>query len=610
MNRPELTIKSILLGIILSVVLCSANAYLGLFAGMTVSASIPAAVISMAIFRAFKNSNIFENNIVQTAASAGESLAAGAIFTLPALILIGYWDSFNFWEVFVITSIGGLIGVLFTIPIRRAFIVKEKLQFPEGVATAKILQTGTDTSKSGKNKITMLAHAITLGAFIKLFQSGFKILRSSAEYTSVVGNSIYRVGIDLSPALFSVGYIVGLNIAALVFLGGAISWLIGIPYLSDNLISNGAKVDNPTEFAFLIWDKKIRYLGVGSMVIGGLWSIIKLAKPLLSSIVSRDTKTQGDSSRDIQNPIVYSLLAILTGLMMLFYYTYLNNISYTFVITVLMIVFGFLFSSVAGYMAGTVGSSNNPISGITIATILFTSFIVLYTFDVIPEKGAIISIIIGSVVCCAAAIGGDNLQDLKSGHIIGATPWKQQVAQMIGVLSASLVIGATMNFLHAAYTLGSEDFPAPQATLMKSVADGVFNNNLPWDMIIAGIILGAVIIIIDQIQERRESSVRFPVLAVSVGIYLPIELSTPILIGGIARYFHTRYLNSKTDEGTLIASGLITGEALTGIGVAIPIVLSSNPSWWNFSSISTYSPIALITVALASYGLFLSIRGR
>jgi len=611
MNKQELTFKSLSLGILLSIILCSANAYLGLFAGMTVSASIPAAVISMAIFRIFKNSNILENNIVQTTASAGESLAAGAIFTIPALILIGYWDDFDFWNVFIITSIGGILGVLFTIPIRNAFIVKEKLQFPEGVATAKILETGSDKTEKGKNSITMLVHAITLGSFIKLFQSGFKMLKSSAEYTSIFGNSIYRVGIDFSPALISVGYIVGLNISGLVFIGGFISWMIGIPYLSENLISNGANFENPTDFAFLIWDKKIRYLGVGSMVIGGIWSIIKLAKPLVASMItSVSNDDRNNSDKDLPNYILYILFSLTTILMALFYYSYLNNITYTITITVIMIVFGFLFSSVAGYMAGTVGSSNNPISGITIATILFTSFIVLYTFDIIPTQGAVISIIIGSVVCCAAAIGGDNLQDLKSGYIIGATPWKQQIAQITGVLSASLVIGTTMNFLHKAYTLGSENFPAPQATLMKSVADGVFNNNLPWDMIIAGIILGSIIIIIDQIQELRQSTVRFPVLAVSVGIYLPIELSTPILIGGIIRFIHSQYTNLDLDKGTLIASGLITGEALTGIGIAIPIVVSSNPNWWNFDISYAYSPIIFISIALSLYGLFISLNKK
>jgi putative OPT family oligopeptide transporter len=340
--------------------------------------------------------------------------------------------------------------------------------------------------------------------------------------------------------------------------------------------------------AWEIWNTKIRYLGVGAMVIGGIWSLIKLAKPLFDGIRSSISAyshfaDSSDIPREEQDfPIKYVCIALLALLLPIFflYLDVIHNVGLAILLSIVMLIFGFLFSAVASYMAGIVGSSNNPISGVTIATILFSSLLLLTLLGTGSSEGAASAILIGAVVCCAAAIGGDNLQDLKTGHIVGATPWKQQVMQIIGTLSAAAVLGLVLDILHTAYTIGSADFPAPQATLMKSVAEGVFSGGLPWEMVGAGAIIGIIIIILDVIQEKRGASFRLPVLAVAVGIYLPISLSTPIFLGGMIAHFTNSSVKDTDNKGLLFASGLITGEALMGIMVALPIFLTGNKAWW------------------------------
>ncbi len=582
----EITIKSVLLGIVLSMILAGANAYLGLKMGMTVSASIPAAVISMGILSRFKNSNILENNIVQTAASAGESLAAGVIFTIPALILIGHWENFNYFEVAKIAAIGGVIGVLFTVPLRRALILEAKLLFPEGIATAEVLKTGEDLRNTNEtsDSLHILGIAGLTGAAMKLFQQGFAVWHSAVESIRNIGGSIFGIGCDLSPALLSVGYIVGRNISILVFTGGLISWFIAIPIYSYIYGWEG----DSTQAAWIIWNTKIRYLGVGAMVVGGIWSLIKLFGPLLNGIkssikaYSQIELYQNIPQEEKDFPIKYvffSLMVLLIPVYLL-YYEIIQSTSLAILLSVTMLIFGFLFSAVASYMAGIVGSSNNPISGVTIATILFSSLLLLFLLGSESPTGAASAILIGAVVCCAAAIGGDNLQDLKTGYIVGATPWKQQIMQIIGVLSAAVVLGLVLDILHTAYIIGSVNLSAPQATLMKSVAEGVFVGGLPWEMVQFGVILGLIIILLDILQEKRGSSFRLPVLAVAVGIYLPIELSTPVFIGGMIAHFTKSSLNNTDNKGLLFASGLITGEALMGILVALPVFVTGVKDWW------------------------------
>jgi putative OPT family oligopeptide transporter len=589
-QNNEITVKALFLGVILSMVLAGANAYLGLFAGMTVSASIPAAVISMGVLSLFKNSNIRENNIVQTAASAGESLAAGVIFTIPALVLLGYWDSFDYFEVAKIAAIGGVIGVLFTVPLRRALIINAKLKYPEGIATAAVLKAGDDAKRSQSSDagggLGTIALTSLTGGLMKLMQQGFGMWQVEAAGARAIGGSIFGIGTDLSPALISVGYIVGRNIGILVVGGGLISWAFAIPIYSAVVGFEG----DPLDAAFNIWTTKIRYLGVGAMVVGGVWSLVKLFKPLIEGIkASLEALKENSSEKEVSieerdMPINYVGIALAALLIPVFllYIEIVNSFPIAALLTVVMMIFGFLFSAVAAYMAGVVGSSNNPISGVTIATILFTSILLLALLGTGSGVGAASAIMVGAVVCCAAAIGGDNLQDLKAGQIVGATPWKQQVMQIVGTVSSAIVLGLVLDILHTAYTIGSPTLSAPQATLMKSVADGVFNGNLPWAFVYIGGVIAVALILIDLRQEKIGSDFRVPVLAVAVGIYLPITLTVPIFIGGMVNHYGKRSGAGEFEEkkGLLMSSGFITGEALMGIFVAVPIFLSGNKDWW------------------------------
>jgi len=615
---PEITTKAIFLGIFLSMLLAGANAYLGLKAGMTVSASIPAAVISMGILSFFRKSNILENNIVQTAASAGESLAAGVIFTIPALILLGYWESFNYIEVAKIAAIGGLIGVLFTVPLRRALIVNAKLKYPEGVATAEVLRAGDEAKKGAKEDgsggLATIGITTLTGGIMKVFQQGFGAWNAEITGALPVGRSIFGIGTDISPALVSVGYIVGRNIGILVFGGGLISWAFAIPIYSAMIGLESYTFDD----AINIWNSKIRYLGVGAMVVGGIWSLIKLFKPLMEGInASLNALKQQNSSVDLPTeekdmPINYvgiGLVALLIPVFLL-YNGIIGSFPIAALLSIVMMIFGFFFSAVAAYMAGVVGSSNNPVSGVTIATILFVSLFLLALLGTGSSVGAAGAIMVGAVVCCAAAIGGDNLQDLKAGHILGATPWKQQIMQIIGTLSAAIVLGLVLDILHTAYTIGSPTLSAPQATLMKSVADGVFSGNLPWTFVYFGSAIAVVLILIDLRQERIGSDFRVPVLAVAVGIYLPITLTVPIFIGGMINHYGKIAGGSDSSEkrGLLMSSGFIAGEALMGILIAVPIFLSGRKDWWpQIDGISFLGPILFVGVI---YWLYKSVSKK
>src|SRR5699024_2788501 len=586
--------------------------------GMTVSASIPAAVISMAVLRMFKRSNILENNIVQTAASAGESLAAGVIFTLPALILLNYWQDFYFWDTMGIAMFGGILGVLFTIPLRNTLIVEQELKFPEGVATGEVLKAGSEGGKG----IVQIAWAGLAAGLYKLGQTGLKLFSGSVSGSVTAGTSVFGMGTERSVALLGVGYIVGLSIAVLFFAGALISWLFVIPiYMAVNDPAHLTEVIGDAagySAAYEVWSQKIRYLGVGAMVVGGIWALISLAKPLKDGIqssweaVKESRSDEGDTRPRIEQdiPINYVLWGVIgLAIPVFIVFTQVIDISQlsvtsglywsTMTVGVLFSLFaGFLFSSVAGYMAGLVGSSNNPISGVTIATILATSLILLvllgsqieFAVDMEHARAAAAAaIIVGAMVACAAAIAGDNLQDLKAGQLVGATPYKQQIMQIVGVVAAALVIAPILSLLFNAYGLGgvlpragmnpSEMLSAPQATLMQSVAEGVFARNLEWDMIWIGAVIAVAIIILDKILEARDASFRTPVLAVAVGIYLPLELTVPIFIGGMITWWAGRRVAARAkregkdaDEavkqsersGLLFSSGLITGEALIG----------------------------------------------
>ncbi len=603
---PEITVKAIVLAIVLSAILGAANAYMGLFLGMTVSASIPAAVMSMAILRMFRSSNILENNGVQTAASSGEALAAGVIFTLPALILMQYWTEFNYWETTLIAGCGGVLGVFFTIPLRNALIIKEQLMFPEGLATAEVLKAGTE----GGSFMKYLLVGSALGGGIKLFIEGFKLWPGTFEAAALIkGKGFLYFGTYLTPAVMAVGYIVGLNISLLVILGGAITWYVGIPtHIAINGVPEGTEL---MDHAGWLYKYQIRYLGVGAMIVGGLWAIMSIRKSLSSAVregIAAFKRGKDHHSTILRTeydmPIQWIMIGIGVLIVPIFiiYWRQIEMLHISIFMTILMFIGGFVFSAVAGYMAGLVGSSNNPISGVTIATILSSALILAALLGTDSPVGAASAIMIGAVVCCAAAIAGDNMQDLKSGYELGATPKYQQYMQIIGVVTAAFVMAPVLNLLNNAYTIGSDDLPAPQSTLMMSVAQGVFGGELPWAYIYGGMGIGAVIIIIDQLLARRGSNFRMPVLAVAVGMYLPMYLDTAIFFGGLIAWLVDRYfkkqslvtadrISAKLDmpnanieleirkgnaekAGLLFASGLITGEALIGVALAIPFGIS------------------------------------
>ncbi len=615
---PQLTVKAIVTGVLLSIILSWANAYIGLFAGLTVSASIPAAVLSMAVLSLFKRSNILEHNIVQTAASAGESLAAGVIFTLPALLILNYWDVFDYWWVSVIAGVGGLLGVMYTIPLRHSLIVSENLAFPEGQATAQVLKAGQERT----GEVRFLALGAGLGALLKLCETGFKVWDGIAQTAGrIAGDSIAYIGSNLSPALIGVGYIVGINIATLVLLGGMFSWNVALPVFGAFYLENypdlAASVAgmSAADAAFAIWSEQIRYLGVGAMIVGGLWAILSLRGSLVEAFrrgfgKSDATVNLAETDRDTPMRIVVIGVGCLAILMLVIYYNVVGSLGVSLAMTLLMAAMGFLFSAVAAYMAGLVGSSNNPVSGVTIATILFSSLLMWWLVGREDPTAPAAVIMIGAVVCCAAAIGGDNMQDLKAGRIVGSTPYKQQVMQVVGVVSATFFLAPILNLMLEAYGIGpaTPDRPdsllAPQATLMASVAKGVLGGDLPWGMIGLGALVGTAIIICDEVLKARKAAFRTPVLAVAVGIYLPVELAVPIFLGGLLSYMAKRARGGSTARaGSLLAAGLITGEALVGIAIAVPIVLSGDRDVLNlgFSAGTWLGILAVAVVAVLLY---------
>lgn len=603
---PEITVKGVVLSVVLAAVLAAANAYLGLFAGMTVSASIPAAVASMAILRLVRRSNILENNIVQTAASSGEALAAGVIFTIPALVLVGYWSDFDYWQTVVIAAVGGLLGVLFTIPLRRALIVTARLRFPEGVATAEVLKVAAADRREADRTVATgdfraLLSAALLGGAVKFGESGLRLWAESLEGATQVGRTVLYAGLNLSPALLAVGFIIGLQAALVVFLGGIIGWMVLLPTYG---FLNGMPPDRTgLAAATALWSGQIRYVGIGAMLTGGLWTLTKLRVPVRQSLERlwfRDHGAGGKAGAEVTGlrggedgvprtdqdasfwwiavPFVLTLFP-----MAWIYTTVVQSAAIGLLMTIVMVLTAFLFSSVAAYMAGLVGSSSNPVSGVTIATIMMASLLLVLFMGAGHPAGPAAALIIGAVVCCAAAMGGDNMQDLKTGYLLGATPWKQQLMQVVGVVTGALVLVPVLSLLQAKYGIGeptiSHPHPlsAPQATLMANLTRSVFGAGLPWPLVGLGAVIGMLVIALDRRQEIRGSSFRVPVLAVALGMYLPLKLSAVIFLGGAIAVFAGRSVggDDSSQRGLLFSAGLITGEALMGILLAMPIALGA-----------------------------------
>lgn len=568
---PEFTITSVILGIILAVVFGAANAYLGLRVGMTVSASIPAAVISMGVIRLIlRKDSILENNMVQTIGSAGESLAAGAIFTMPVLFLWakeGVTDYPSLITISVIALCGGLLGVLFMVPLRNALIVKEHavLPYPEGTACAEVLLAGEEGGVSAKSVFIGMG----IAAVFKFIVDGIKIV------PGVIAAPIKALKTEISaevyPALISVGYICGLKISAYMLAGGIIGWFVLIPAIvtfgGDTVLypgSMGIAQMYAENGAGAIWSSYIRYIGAGAVAAGGIISLIKSLPLIITTfrdamkgLKSSDKGGNLRTEKDLDMRVVLGGIAVIAIAIWL-----IPSIPVSLLGAILIVLFGFFFATVSSRMVGLVGSSNNPVSGMAIATLLFATIILKVTGDT-GAHGMVGAIAIGSVICIVAAMAGDTSQDLKTGYLLGATPKKQQIGELIGAVVSAFAIGGVLLLLDSAWGFGTPELSAPQASLMKMIIEGVMDGNLPWALVFIGVFIAVAIEVLG-----------IPVLPVAIGLYLPLELSTTIMIGGVLRYFVDKKSNAKdkdsdANSGVLFASGMIAGEGLVGILLAI-----------------------------------------
>lgn len=576
---PEFTITSIVMGIFLAVVFGAANAYLGLRVGMTVSASIPAAVIAMGVIRVIMRKNsILESNIVQTVGSAGESVAAGAIFTLPALFLWageGKMDKPGIVEITLIALIGGLLGVLFMVPLRNALIVREHgiLPYPEGTACAEVLLAGEE---GGANASTVFA-GLGIAAGFKFIIDGLKLVPSEVSFR--VKGYAGEIGTQIYPAVMSVGYICGPRISSYMFAGGLVSWLVLIPAIvlfgADLTLYPGTEaigVMFAKGGASAIWGSYIRYIGAGALAAGGIISLIKSLPLIVRTFRDAMKGMKGSmgagtdrTSQDLNMKVILLGVGILTILIWA-----LPVIPVTFVGAIIIVIFGFFFATVSSRMVGLVGSSNNPVSGMAIATLLFATIILKATGDQ-GAHGMQGAIAIGSIICIVAAIAGDTSQDLKTGYLLGATPKKQQIGEIIGVVASAFAIGGVLYLLDAAWGFGSEQLGAPQATLMKMIIEGVMDSNLPWGLVCIGIFLAIAIEIIG-----------IPVLPFAIGVYLPVQLNACIMVGGLVRLAFDKMKKEEKEkerivsDGILYCSGMIAGEGLVGILLAFMAVAGVN----------------------------------
>ena len=576
---PEFTVVSVIIGIILAVVFGAANAYLGLRVGMTVSASIPAAVISMGVIRVIlKRDSILENNMVQTIGSAGESLAAGAIFTMPAIFMWaeeGKCDMPSFLTISLIALCGALLGVLFMVPLRTALIVEEHgvLPYPEGTACAEVLLAGEE----GGDKSKIVFSGLGIAAVYKFIADGLKLFPSEVDFSI---NKSYKTGfgIDVLPALGGVGFICGPKVSSYMLGGGVLSWLVIMPAIAffgaDTLSSVTDEAGNLLTYSQLdtwtLWGKYIRYIGAGAVAAGGVISLIKTFPTMIKTFkqavggINKNVSGGDRTSKDIPISVVGIGIVALALLIWV-----IPTIPVNFLGAVIIIVFGFFFATVSSRMVGIVGSSNNPVSGMAIATLIVTTILLKATGNV-GTNGMIAAISIGSVICIVAAMAGDTSQDLKTGYIVGATPYKQQVGELIGSVVSALTIGGVMYLLNSAWGFGSDEIAAPQATLMKMVVEGVMGGTLPWVLIGMGVFIALVVEILG-----------IPVLAFAIGLYLPIHLSAPIMVGGLIRWFvdNKKYESEKdksrtTENGILYSAGMIAGEGIVGILLAIFAVVN------------------------------------
>lgn len=641
-NLPELTLRGLILGSILTIIFTASNVYLGLKVGLTFSSSIPAVVISMAVLSLFKTSNILENNMVQTQASAAGTLSS-VIFVIPGLFMCGYWSEFPLWQTFMICLCGGGLGVLFTIPLRRTMVVESKLAYPEGRAAAEILKVANkdQSSKKGKQGIKEIALGSFIAAIFSLLSNGFKLAASESNFAFIWNKMAFGFSMGYSLALLGAGYLVGLAGAIALFVGMFLAWGIFTPYLS-NFEFDSAK--NAVDLASSVWSSKVRLIGTGAIAIAALWTLIELLKPVIEGIkeIVKNVKITNQEKNertniDLSLKSIFILFVLMVVGLFITFYSFVEdaNLSiyyqmlFSFVGTLVSVLIGFFVAAACGYMAGLVGSSSSPISGIGLIGVIISSIVFLvlgvelFQDPMLSKFAVALAIFTTSVILATAAISNDNLQDLKTGHLVGATPWKQQVALLVGCVFGALAIVPVLNLLYQVYGFvgampregmdASSALAAPQANLMSTIAQGIFHHNIEWGYMAFGVFVGILMIIIDKILKGTQK-MSLPPLAVGIGIYLPPAVNIPLVIGGILKYIVMQHLtkkyakNSHKEEklasceqrGTLFASGLIVGESIFGVIIAGITVFSvsmggsENPLALNLANFHDSELFALI----------------
>ena len=620
-NYRELTLRGMVLGALITVVFTASNIYLGLKVGLTFASSIPAAVISMAILKFAKGSNILENNMVQTQASAAGTLSS-VIFILPGLLMSGYWTGFPFWQTTLLCMAGGILGVIFTIPLRYAMVVKSDLPYPEGVAAAEILKVGSgegvvgeenaDTAQKADSGIGEIVTGGVISGIFSFASNGLRVVADSASLWFKAGTSIFQIPMGFSLALLGAGYLVGLASGIAMLVGIAIAWGIAIPYFSA---TNPQPADmEMVAFAMRLWKEKVRFIGAGTIGIAAIWTLITLLKPTLEGMKMSFRAIKGGEGAALerveQDLSPKAMIAYALGMMLLLGFSFYHFVAdanlpagtawlLVVVCTLLAFLIGFLVAAACGYMAGLVGSSSSPISGIGIISVVAISLVLLgigNANNLFADEGTrnflvALTLFCGSAVVAVASISNDNLQDLKTGYLIKATPWRQEVALIIGCVVGALVVSSVLELLYAAYGFTgamprpdmdpSQALAAPQATLMTTIAKAIFSHSLQWNYILTGIGIGVVLIIINEVLKRSGSKLMLPTLAVGMGIYLPPAINMPIAIGAIMAAFLKRRIGKDEAKqkdaervGTLFAAGLIVGESLIGVIMALIIALS------------------------------------
>ena len=615
-SLPELTIKVFVFSILLAAFLAASNAYLALKIGTTISASIPASVLAISVLRLFKNSNVLECNIIQTAASGGEGVAAAVAFSLPAMVLLHVWSSFPYWEVACITALGGTLGVLFSVPLRRVMLNLPTLRFPEGTAIGNVLKVSTERT----NQMKLLAQGGAVGALISLAQNGLEVIGSQMNLWAKAGTAIMGIDIGFAPAPLAAGFIVGFEAGSSILMGFIGGWLILLPVIAMHAQTHPISfaMNDIYNYAMSLWSAKLRYVGVGIMLVGGVWTLLRLLRPVIDSMkvsfasMSKINKGKHRRLLRTEHDISFKMviigsfaIAIILFFLLLYFFdraalslTPMHMIALGAVTTLYLVIVGFLLATICAYFTGLIGSTNNPLSGIIILALLAIGLIFMF---MVPSKAvgaqthiAGLMILITTIVATIASISNENLQDLKAGQMVGATPWKQQLILIVGVIASALVIGPVFEMLFQAYGIGGV-FPhagmdpahmlsAPQAGLMAAVATGIRTHHLPWSMISIGAVFAVLCIILDEIMKPHGK--RCAVLAVGLGVYLPPEITTPIIIGSLINLVVRTGMNkvkgdknllakkeSNQQSAILLCCGLVAGAAIMGVILAIPFMI-------------------------------------